>query len=53
MQEVSELYGYVEYDGPFLERIDLYAAKFVPAFAKGILLPGTIYALFIYFSPMK
>ena len=27
MQEVSELYGYVEYDGPFLERIDLYAAK--------------------------
>lgn len=27
MQEVSELYGYVEFDGPFLERIDLYAAK--------------------------
>lgn len=27
MKEVSELFGYVEYDGPFLERIDLYAAK--------------------------
>lgn len=27
MQEVSELYGYVEYDAPFLEKIDLYAAK--------------------------
>ncbi|MDO9087778.1 MAG: histidine--tRNA ligase [Anaerolineaceae bacterium] len=27
MREVSELYGYVEFDGPFLERIDLYAAK--------------------------
>ncbi len=27
MQEVSELFGYLEYDGPFLERIDLYAAK--------------------------
>lgn len=27
MQEVSTLFGYVEYDGPFLERIDLYAAK--------------------------
>jgi len=27
MQEVSELFGYVEFDGPFLERIDLYAAK--------------------------
>jgi histidyl-tRNA synthetase len=27
MQEVSELYGYIEYDGPYLERIDLYAAK--------------------------
>ncbi|HSM26173.1 MAG TPA: histidine--tRNA ligase [Anaerolineaceae bacterium] len=27
MQEVSELFGYVEYDGPLLERIDLYAAK--------------------------
>lgn len=27
MKEVSELFGYVEFDGPFLERIDLYAAK--------------------------
>ncbi len=27
MLEVSTLFGYVEYDGPFLERIDLYAAK--------------------------
>ncbi len=27
MAEVSKLFGYVEYDGPFLERIDLYAAK--------------------------
>ena len=27
MREVSELFGYVEFDGPFLERIDLYAAK--------------------------
>lgn len=27
MAEVSQLFGYVEYDGPFLERIDLYAAK--------------------------
>lgn len=27
LQEVSEAYGYQEYDGPFLERIDLYAAK--------------------------
>ncbi|MBW6471551.1 MAG: histidine--tRNA ligase [Anaerolineaceae bacterium] len=27
MREVSQLFGYVEYDGPFLERIDLYAAK--------------------------
>lgn len=27
MAEVSGLFGYVEYDGPFLERIDLYAAK--------------------------
>jgi histidyl-tRNA synthetase len=27
MREVSELFGYLEYDGPFLERIDLYAAK--------------------------
>jgi len=27
MQEVSELFGYVEYDAPFLEKIDLYAAK--------------------------
>ena len=27
MQEVSELFGYLEFDGPFLERIDLYAAK--------------------------
>lgn len=27
MGEVSQLFGYVEYDGPILERIDLYAAK--------------------------
>ncbi|MBE0686076.1 MAG: histidine--tRNA ligase [Anaerolineaceae bacterium] len=27
MREVSQLFGYIEYDGPFLERIDLYAAK--------------------------
>lgn len=27
MGDVSRLFGYVEYDGPFLERIDLYAAK--------------------------
>ncbi|PKO17256.1 MAG: histidine--tRNA ligase [Chloroflexi bacterium HGW-Chloroflexi-10] len=27
MREVSELFGYREYDGPFLEKIDLYAAK--------------------------
>jgi histidyl-tRNA synthetase len=27
IKEVSELYGYQEYEGPFLERIDLYAAK--------------------------
>lgn len=27
IREVSESYGYQEYDGPFLERIDLYAAK--------------------------
>ncbi len=27
MSEVSQLFGYMEYDGPFLERIDLYAAK--------------------------
>ncbi len=27
MRMVSERYGYQEYDGPFLERIDLYAAK--------------------------
>ncbi len=27
MRRVSEAYGYQEYDGPFLESIDLYAAK--------------------------
>lgn len=27
MRQVSESYGYQEYDGPFLEKIDLYAAK--------------------------
>jgi histidyl-tRNA synthetase len=27
ISEVSELFGYQEYDGPFLESIDLYAAK--------------------------
>lgn len=27
MEEVAQLFGYTEYDGPFLERIDLYAAK--------------------------
>lgn len=27
MHEVSELFGYVEFDGPLLERIELYAAK--------------------------
>jgi histidyl-tRNA synthetase len=27
MREVSEAYGYQEYDGPFLEPIELYAAK--------------------------
>ena len=27
IRSVSELYGYQEYDGPFLESIDLYAAK--------------------------
>jgi histidyl-tRNA synthetase len=27
IRQVSELYGYQEYDGPFLESIDLYAAK--------------------------
>ena len=26
-RQVSELYGYQEWEGPFLERIDLYAAK--------------------------
>lgn len=27
IRKVSEAYGYQEYDGPFLEKIDLYAAK--------------------------
>ena len=27
MREVSELFGYMEFDGPFLEKLDLYAAK--------------------------
>jgi len=27
LREVSESFGYQEYDGPFLEKIDLYAAK--------------------------
>lgn len=27
IKTISELYGYQEYEGPFLERIDLYAAK--------------------------
>jgi hypothetical protein len=27
IREVSESFGYQEYDGPFLERIELYAAK--------------------------
>lgn len=27
IRQVSEAYGYQEYDGPFLEKIDLYAAK--------------------------
>jgi histidyl-tRNA synthetase len=27
VRQVSELYGYQEYEGPYLERIDLYAAK--------------------------
>lgn len=27
IREVSALFGYIEYDGPFLEKIDLYAAK--------------------------
>jgi histidyl-tRNA synthetase len=27
MREVSESFGYQEYDGPFLERLELYAAK--------------------------
>ncbi len=27
IQQVSEQFGYQEYDGPFLEKIDLYAAK--------------------------
>ena len=27
IREVSESYGYHEYEGPFLEKINLYAAK--------------------------
>lgn len=27
VRQVSEMYGYQEYEGPYLERIDLYAAK--------------------------
>ena len=27
IREVSQQFGYEEYDGPFLEKIDLYAAK--------------------------
>lgn len=27
IRSVSESYGYQEYEGPFLEKIDLYAAK--------------------------
>jgi histidyl-tRNA synthetase len=27
IREVSEAFGYQEYDGPFLERLELYAAK--------------------------
>jgi histidyl-tRNA synthetase len=27
IRQVSEAFGYLEYDGPFLEKIDLYAAK--------------------------
>jgi histidyl-tRNA synthetase len=27
VRKISELYGYEEYEGPFLERLDLYAAK--------------------------
>ena len=27
IRAVSERYGYQEYDGPYLERLDLYAAK--------------------------
>lgn len=27
IRQVSEMYGYQEYEGPYLERIDLYAAK--------------------------
>jgi histidyl-tRNA synthetase len=27
IRKVSEMYGYQEYEGPFLERVDLYAAK--------------------------
>ena len=27
IRKVSESYGYQEYDGPFLEKVDLYAAK--------------------------
>jgi histidyl-tRNA synthetase len=27
IRKVSEMYGYQEYEGPFLERLDLYAAK--------------------------
>ena len=27
IREASERFGYQEYDGPFLERLDLYAAK--------------------------
>ena len=27
IRRVSEVYGYQEWDGPFLEKIDLYAAK--------------------------
>jgi histidyl-tRNA synthetase len=27
IKKVSESFGYQEYDGPFIEKIDLYAAK--------------------------
>src|SRR5512142_3109921 len=27
IRQVSEMYGYQEYEGPFLERVDLYAVK--------------------------